>query len=92
MEDSISVLSPKHTDMNLTLDEISLENLTQYDGVHLIDTNIRENYVVMVVGIINSAGEANINPDPETVLNTSDTILLMEDVDKMDLFKESLPS
>ena len=78
--------------MNLTLDEISLENLTQYDGVHLIDTNIRENYVVMVVGIINSAGEANINPDPETVLNTSDTILLMEDVDKMDLFKESLPS
>jgi len=76
VEDSISVLSPKHTDMNLTIDEISLENLTQYDGVHLIDTNIREDYDVMVVGIINSAGEANINPEPERVLNTSDTILL----------------
>ena len=45
-----------------------------------------------MVGIINSAGEANINPDPETVLNTSDTILLMGDVHKMDLYKESLPS
>ena len=78
--------------MNLILDEISLEILTQYDGVYLIETNIRENYDVMVVGIINSAGEANINPDPETVLNTSDTILLMGDVHKMDLYKESLPS
>ena len=92
VEDSISVLSPKHTDMNLTLDEISLENLTQYDGVLLKDSNIREDYDVMVVGIINSSGQTNINPDPETVLNTSDTILLMGDVDKMDLFKENLPS
>jgi K+/H+ antiporter YhaU regulatory subunit KhtT len=78
--------------MNLTLDEISLENLTQYDGVLLKNSNIREDYDVMVVGIINSSGQTNINPDPETVLNTSDTILLMGDVDKMDLFKENLPS
>ena len=46
----------------------------------------------MFVGIINSSGQTNINPDPETVLNTSDTILLMGDVDKMDIFKENLPS
>jgi voltage-gated potassium channel len=92
VEDSISVLSPKHTDMNLTLDEISLENLIQYDGVLLKDSNIREDYDVMVVGIINSSGETNINPDPDTILNTTDTVLLMGDVDKMDLFKENLPS
>jgi len=92
VEDSISVLSPKHTDMNLTLDEISLENLIQYNHVSLKDSNIQKDYDVMVVGIINNSGETNINPDPETILNTSDTILLMGDVDKMDLFKENLPS
>ena len=92
VEDSISVLSPKHTDMNLTLDKISLENLIQYEGVLLKDSNILVDYVIMVVGIINSSGEANINPEPDTVLNTTDTILLMGDVDKMNLFKENLPS
>ena len=78
--------------MNLTLDEISLENLTQYDGVLLKDSNIREDYDVMVVGIINSTGQTMINPELETVLNISDTILLMGNVDKMNLFKENLPS
>ena len=92
VEDSISVLSPKHTDMNLTLDEISLENLIQYDGISLKDSNIQKDYNIMVVGIINSTVETNINPDPDTVLNTTDTVLLMGDVDKMDRFKESLPS
>ena len=92
VEDSISVLSPKHASMNLTLDEISLENLTQYDGVLLKNSNIREEYDVMVVGIINKSGETNINPEPNTVLNTTDTVLLMGEVDKMNRFKDSLPS
>ena len=92
VEDSISVLSPKHTDMNLTLDEISLENLIQYNGVSLKDSNIQKDYDIMVVGIINSSGETNINPEPETILNTTDTVLLMGDADKMDLFKDNLPS
>ena len=92
VEDSISVLSPKHTGMNLTLDEISLKNLSQYDGVLLKNSKIREDYDVMVVGIINSSGETNINPEPDTVLNTTDTVLLMGDVDKMNRFKENLPS
>ena len=46
----------------------------------------------ILVGIINSSGEANIHQEPDTVLNTTDTVLLMGDVDKMNLFKESLPS
>tara|TARA_B100001245_G_C22631924_1_gene311234 strand:- start:357 stop:506 length:150 start_codon:yes stop_codon:yes gene_type:complete len=46
----------------------------------------------ILVGIINSSGEANINPEPDTVLNTTDTVLLMGDVDKMNRFKENLPS
>jgi K+/H+ antiporter YhaU regulatory subunit KhtT len=60
--------------------------------VLLKDSNIREDYDVMVVGIINSAGETSINPEPGTVLNTTDTVLLMGEVDKMNRFKENLPS
>ncbi|MBT3180494.1 MAG: potassium channel protein [Candidatus Marinimicrobia bacterium] len=92
VEDSISVLSPIHSSMNLTLDEISLDNMSKYEGVLLKDSKFREEYDVMVVGIINQNGDSIINPSPDTVLHTTDTILLMGDTSNMARFKENLPS
>ena len=92
VEDSISVLSPKHAKMNLTLDEISLKNLDRYDGILIKDSKIREDYDVTIIGIIRNTGESLINPEPETILNTSDTILLIGEVSNMDRFKANLPS
>jgi len=92
VEDSISVLSPKHASLNLTLDEISLKNLVQYEGIKLKDSNIREEFDIMIVGIIKQSGESIINPDPDTELNTTDTVLLMGDADRMDQFKAILPN
>ena len=92
VEDSISVVSPKHSDLNLTLDEISLKDLNQYDGVLIKDSNIREEFDVMIVGIIKETGESIINPAPNTILSNKYTILLMGESDKMDRFKAELPS
>ena len=92
VEDSISVVSPKHSDLNLTLDEISLKDLNQYDGVLIKDSNIREEFDVMIVGIIKETGESIINPSPDTILSNKYTILLMGESDKMDRFKAELPS
>jgi len=92
VEDSISVVSPKHSDLNLTLDEISLKDLTQYDGVLIKDSNIREEFDVMIVGIIKETGESIINPSPDTILSNKYTILLMGESDNMDRFKAELPS
>ena len=92
VEDSISVLSPKHEDLNLELDEISLNNMSQYDGIALKDSKIKENFDIIVVGIIKSSGQTIINPNPDTVLSSTDMILLMGEVNKMDRFKETLPS
>ena len=92
VEDSISVLSPKHAKMNLTLDEISLKNLDRYDGILIKDSKIREDYDVTIIGIIRNTGESIINPDPDTILNNSDTILLIGEVSNMDRFKANLPS
>ena len=92
VEDSISVLSPKHAKMNLTLDEISLKNLDRYDGILIKNSKIREDYDVTIIGIIRNTGESIINPEPDTILNTSDTILLIGEVINMDRFKANLPS
>ena len=92
VEDSISVVSPKHADLNLTLDEISLKKCKEYDNVTINESKIRENYDVNIVGIIKDNGESIINPQPDTLLNTNDIILLIGDEDKMSVFKEQLPS
>ena len=92
VEDSILVLSPKHAKMNLTFDEISLKNLDRYDDILIKDSKIREDYDVTIIGIIRNTGESLINPEPDTILNTSDTILLIGEVSNMDRFKANLPS
>ena len=92
VEDSISVLSPKHAKMNLTLDEISLKNLDRYDGILIKDSKIREDYDVTIIGVIRYTGESIIIPEPDTILNSSDTILLIGEVSNMDRFKANLPS
>ena len=92
VEDSISVVSPKHSDLNLTLDEISLKNCKEYNNVTINESRIREDYDVSIVGIIKDTGKSIINPEPNTLLNTNDIILLIGEEDKMSLFKDKLPS
>tara|TARA_B100000959_G_scaffold156863_1_gene164496 strand:+ start:705 stop:1706 length:1002 start_codon:yes stop_codon:yes gene_type:complete len=92
VEDSISVISPKHSEMNLTLDEISLTGLTKYDGISIKDSKIKEEFSVSIVGIIKEDGNSIINPNSDSILEMNDTILLIGENDKMNLFKAQLPS
>ena len=66
--------------------------MSQYDGIALKDSKIKENFDIIIVGIIKSSGQTIINPNPDTVLSSTDMILLMGEVNKMDRFKETLPS
>ena len=91
VEDSISVISPKHADMNLTLDEISLRGFFKYENKSIKVLKIREEYGKSIVGIIKKNGETMINPLSDTKLSTSDKVLLIGDNDKMDSFKKKLP-
>ena len=91
VEDSISVSSTKHSDLNLAIDEISLSGSNQYDGVSINKSQIMENYDINIVGIIKENGKTNINPDSETILSTEDTILLIGNENNLNKFKETLP-
>ena len=91
VEDSISVVSPKHSDLNLVLDEISFEGLTKYDGIKIKKSQIREEFDIIIVGVIKSTGESIINPSPETILSSKDLVLLLGEASKLEKFKETLP-
>ena len=91
VEDSISVVSPKDSKVNLTIDEISLDGVQKYNGVSIKESDIRNQFDVSIVGIMKSNGNSIINPSSDEVLNTNQTIILIGEVEKMDRFKEQLP-
>ena len=90
VEDSISLIPNEHKDLNLTLDEISLKGLNLFHEKSIKQSQIKEKYDILIVGIVDIKGETVINPDSDTILKTSDKLLLMGEVDKMDLFKKEL--
>ena len=90
VEDSISLIPNEHKDLNLTLDEISLNGLNVFHEKSIKQSQIKEKYDILIVGIVDIKGETVINPDSGTILKTSDKLLLMGEVDKMDLFKKEL--
>jgi len=91
VEDSISVVSPKDSKVNLTIDEISLGGVQKYNGVSIKESQIRDKFDVSIVGIMKSNGNSIINPSSDEILNTDQTIILIGEVEKMDRFKDQLP-
>jgi len=91
VEDSISVISPKNSKMNLTIDEISLYGVDKYDGVTIKESGIRDKFGVSVVGIMDDKGNSTINPSSDKLLSSNQTIILIGNVERMDKFKEQLP-
>ena len=91
VEDSISVISPKNSNMNLTIDEISLNGVQKYDSVTIKESRIREKFGISIVGIMDDNGKSIINPSSDQILTSNQTIILIGDVDKMNKFKEELP-
>ena len=91
VEDSISVVSPKNSKMNLTIDEISLNGVQKYDSVTIKESRIREKFGISIVGIMDNNGKSMINPSSDQILTSNQTIILIGDVDKMNKFKEELP-
>ena len=91
VEDSISVTSTKHSDLNLTIDEISLSGSNQYEGISIGELSILKQLNINIVGIIKSDGKTDINPNSETILSIEDTILLIGNENNLNKFKDTLP-
>ena len=86
LEDTVS-LSLKQDYVDLAVDEISLLNVTNLHGVKIKESNIREKYNLIVVGLVNGDGSYEINPDPHEKLQQSHTLMLMGQKDKLESFK-----
>ena len=90
IEDSVSLTTPTYTTFDLKIDELSLKRIEAYHGVMIKDSKMREDYGLIIIGIIDNKGANLINPDPHTTLNKSDTILVTGCKEDLNRFKETL--
>lgn len=87
VEDTVEITAPKHN-IDLLIEEINLATIIQFHGVTIRDSNIRENYQLLIVGIIDGEGETSLNPDPDYKMTIADTLLLLGKKESLLRFKQ----
>lgn len=86
VEDSVEISTPRQK-IDLLVEEIKVANTRGYVGVPIRESRIRENYRLLIAGIINENGEMIFNPDPDTELRESHTLMLMGEKEHLHAFK-----
>jgi len=88
IEDSVSIVSPSHQNIDLSVDEIALSKLSAYHNTMIKESKLREDYNLIIVGIVDENGQSIINPAPDTVLLNNQTIMILGDKTNMGKFKK----
>ena len=91
LEDTVS-LSLSHGIVDLAIDEVNLTNLNSFHGVKIKDSTIREEFNLIIEGLVNGDGSYEINPDPELLLNADHTVMIMGQKRELEQFKDKFPS
>ena len=91
LEDTVS-LSLSHGIVDLAIDEVNLTNLNSFHGVKIKDSTIREEFNLIIVGLVNGDGSYEINPDPELLLSADHTVMIMGQKRQLQQFKDKFPS
>jgi voltage-gated potassium channel len=90
LEDTVSIITPKR-DLELVIDEIKVSDIDQYDGIMIKDSRIREEYNLVIVGIIEADGQVTLNPDPHKILRDDQIIMVIGAKDNLEKFKANIP-
>jgi len=91
LEDTVS-LSLKQGIVDLAIDEVNMTNLNSFHGVKIKDSTIREEFNLIIVGLVNGDGSYEINPDPELRLSEEHTVMIMGQKGQLQQFKDKFPS
>ena len=77
LEDSVTINTPRHTSIDLGIDEIQLSEIDQFDGLMIKDCGLREKYELSIICIIDEEGNAIVNPSSDDVLHRNQTIMII---------------
>lgn len=90
--DSVSLTTPGDQNLDLNIDEISVSRTPSFIGKTIKQTNIRDNYDLMIVCIIKNDNSNIINPQSDHIIDKNDTIMVIGDKEKLDKFSSEQTS
>jgi len=70
-------LATSSENMELTLEQVHIEDESPFSGRSLIDAGLRQRFGVVVVGIRRADGKMDFNPAPETAIRGGDDLVVL---------------
>lgn len=77
------------TAIEMEMDELMVSEESRLAGIQLGETNLRDKYNLLVVGIKQKSGEMLFNPSPTQPINAGDTLMLMGQLEQIEQLKRS---
>ena len=84
--DSVSLTTPNDENLDLNIDEISISKIPSYIGKTIKGTEIRDLYDLIIVCVIKNDNSTIVNPSSDHIIDEGDTIMVIGDKEKLDIF------
>ena len=75
--DDTAELKAPNANIDLAIEEIKVSALNSISGKAIRESGLREDYGILVAGLLNESGDVIVSPGPETVLSPDQTVILM---------------
>lgn len=89
VEDSATISTP-NANIDLLIEQFKIDDMASLDGIMIKDSRLREDFRLMVVGLLGKDGDITLNPDPHTVLESGQTIMLIGSEEDLARFKQAI--
>lgn len=87
VEDSVTIETPKFPKINLVLEEINISHMDRLHNQPIKNCLLREDYELLIVGIIEADGNIILNPGSQVMLKNDQKIMVIGTMDNLDRFK-----
>jgi len=89
IQDTVSI-TLKEKELDFVLDEFNVRDLDELDGLMIKDSQLREKYNVIIVGLKDQDAGTKINPNPHTILEPNQIIIVLGSKESIDTFRDKL--
>ncbi len=86
LEDSVELMTPKEN-LDLAIEEIKVSALKGFSGKSIRNAGLREEYGLLIAGVIEESGEVIISPGPDIMLDNNQILMLMGEKEKLKSLK-----
>ena len=77
VEDTVSLETQNDDSIGLSIEEFAVEHLQSINGKSIAESRFREEYGLLIVGIVKNNGESEINPGSDFILSSGQKIMVI---------------